>query len=301
MSNQNLMTTAEVAAYLRIKERKVYDLVATGRIPCTRVTGKLLFPKPLLDLWIESETSGGGLLQAAPRPAVAVGSHDPLLDWALRQSDSGIATLFDGSLSGLQRFMEGEALFCGLHVPDAAADDPLGDSANAHLFSGIEGAGARLVLIEWARREQGLILAPGNPKGIRSLQGLATTKAVLRPRQAEAGSRVLLDILMHRSGLAGNAVALDRTIARSETDAATAIADGEADAAFGIAAVARRFGLDFVPLAVERYDLAIARRDYFAPPFQKLLAVTRTPEFRAQADKLGGYDVSNAGAVSLNG
>lgn len=309
-STHHLMTTAEVAAYLRIKERKVYDLVASDRIPCTRVTGKLLFPKPLIDLWIASETSGGGLERTVPRPPIAAGSHDPLLDWALRRAvlpdgdAAGIAMLFDGSLNGLRRFLDGEALFCGLHVPDGAAADPLGDSANRHLFAGggeAGGASARIVLLEWARRSQGLILPKGNPRDITSLKALAHSAARFRARQPEAGSRVLMETLLAAEGLALDDLALDSAVARSETDAATAVLDGEADAAFGIAAAAKRFDLDFVPLAVERYDLAIERRDAFEPAFQALLAVTRDAAFREQAEKLGGYDVRGTGRVVFNG
>ncbi len=305
MSRQHLMTTAEVADYLRIKERKVYDLVASDRIPCTRVTGKLLFPKPLVDLWIASGTSGIDDGRRAVRPMIAAGSHDPLLDWALRRADAGIAMLFDGSLNGLRRFLDGDALFCGLHVPRFGGGDAEGpQESNTHLFSvgGQGGATAsQIVLIEWARRQQGLILPAGNPMQIESLQDLARKGAVLRARQPEAGSRVLLEGLLAQAGVSAGSLKLDDMVAQSETEAATAVADGEADAAFGIAAAAKRFNLAFVPLAAERYDLAVDRRDYFEPPFQALLAVARGEAFRAQAEKLGGYDVSSCGRVVLNG
>jgi excisionase family DNA binding protein len=304
MAEPHLMTTAEVAAYLRIKERKVYDLVAGGAIPCTRVTGKLLFPKPLIDLWIAAETDGGTIPGTALRPPIAAGSHDPLLDWAVRESGAGIATLFDGSLNGLKRFLDGEVLFCGLHVPAPGAGGAPADAANRHLFEvGGDGAGAAatLVLIEWAHRQQGLILPKGNPQGIGSLADLAGTGALLRPRQPEAGSRILFEALAAAAGLEPAAIRLDDTVARTETEAATAVADGQAEAAFGIAAAARRFGLDFVPLATERFDIAIGRRDYFEPPFQTLLAFTRSPGFAAQARSLGGYDIAGTGRVVFNG
>lgn len=295
------MTTAEIAAYLRLKERKIYDLVAANEIPCTRVTGKLLFPKPLIDLWIASGTSGGGLRRSGPRPLVAAGSHDPLLEWALRQSGADIAMLFDGSLNGLRRFLDGEALFCGLHVPDPNAGDPLGDSANRHLFtSGEKEAFSEIVMLEWARRRQGLMVPKGNPKQLVSLRDLVERQAVLRPRQPQAGSRVLLETLIQAAGLRDGDIRLDTTEALTETEAAIAVVDGDVDAAFGISAAAQRFGLDFIPLAEERYDLAIERRDFFEPPFQALMRVCRSTSFKAQADKLGGYDVTRSGTVTYN-
>lgn len=304
MSDPPLMTTAEVATYLRVKERKIYDLVAADAIPCTRVTGKILFPKPLIDVWIAAQTKGPGLEHSGKRPLIAAGSHDPLLDWALRESGAGIATLFDGSLAGLRRFLDGDALFCGLHVPDTNSADPLGENANTHLFKDrdeVGGTAARLVLIEWAHRQQGLMLPPNNPKNIQCLADLVSEKAKLRPRQIEAGSRVLFETLCRHSGIVEDTIQLDSITARSEADAAAAVADGEADAAFGIAAVALRFGLVFIPLAIERYDLAIDRRDYFEPPFQTLLSFAQTGALRSHAEKLGGYDVSNIGRVTFNG
>ena len=99
------MNTREVAEYLRIKERRVYDLVAQRNIPCTRAAGKWLFPKELIDLWLIRNAEGvSESLQVKPieLPAIISGSHDPLLDWAVKESDCGLAMLFNGSLDGLE-------------------------------------------------------------------------------------------------------------------------------------------------------------------------------------------------------
>ena len=105
-----LFTTAEAAAYLRLKERKIYEMVAEGAVPCTKVTGRWLFPKAELDQWLAASVSRpAGMTRPEPAPIVA-GSHDPLLDWALRESGSGLATLAVGSEAGLARFAAGEAV-----------------------------------------------------------------------------------------------------------------------------------------------------------------------------------------------
>ena len=102
------LTTREVAALLRVKERKVYDLAAAGEIPCRRITGKLLFPKAEIEGWLSGARPAP--TTAAHAPDVVSGSHDPLLDWALRESGSGLASFFDGSLDGLDRLAGNEAI-----------------------------------------------------------------------------------------------------------------------------------------------------------------------------------------------
>ncbi len=300
-TSRELMTTAEVAALLRVKERKVYDLVAAEAIPCTRVTGKLLFPRELIELWVTAGTRGGGAEFLAARPPVAAGSHDPLLDWSLRESGCGIATLFDGSLDGVTRFARGEALIAGMHVPDPDTDDPEVGHPNRALVAPLSTAAGGLVLIEWARRTQGLILPTGNPKAIAGLHDLIVADRKIQLRQPNAGSYVLLERLMARDGLSMDQLMATETPARDETAAAQAVLDGRADAAFGIEAAARRVGLDFLRLAQERYDLAITRRDYFNEPFQKLIKFSSTPALSQEAERLGGYDITGLGSVSYNG
>jgi excisionase family DNA binding protein len=293
---RDLMNTREVAEYLRIKERKVYDLVAKGQIPCSRVTGKWLFPKALIDLWVLQRADGGGIGAAALQPpAVAAGSHDPLLEWAIRESRCELATLFDGSLDGIRRFAERRAMLCGLHIYEPERDDYNTGFVRRTLGS------LPHVVVEWARREQGLIVGAGNPKRIAGLADLGKKGVRIVDRQEEAGSRILFDHLLTAAGLAGAALAKIPELARSETDVATAVLAGRADAGFGIAAVAHQYRLGFVSLHRERYDLVIGRRDYFEPPVQRLLDFARQSRLAAQARELGGYDVAGLGRVVLNG
>ena len=123
-----LFTTAEAASYLRLKERKIYEMVAEGTVPCTKVTGRWLFPKAELDHWLASNVSRPSGLTAPDPPPIVAGSHDPLLEWALRESGSGLATLAVGSEQGFDRFIAGEAIAACMHLH--ALDDPEAD-ANA--------------------------------------------------------------------------------------------------------------------------------------------------------------------------
>ena len=285
------LTTREVAALLRVRERKVYELANRGEIPCRRVTGKLLFPRAGVEAWLAGE--------AAPAPAarrvpdVVAGSHDPLLDWALRESGSGLASLFDGSLDGLERMAAGEAMACGLHVFEPEADD----WNRGHV---VERLGELpVVLIEWARRSRGLIVAPGFEEEIRGIADLRGRRVVLR--QAKAGGQILFDHMLAEAGLSRAELGPLEPPARTEADAAAVVAFGRADAAPGLEAMARQFRLAFLPLVTERYDIAIERRAYFEPRWQALAAFCRTTAFAAQADALGGYDLSGHGTVHWNG
>ena len=113
-------TTKELAEFLRIKERKVYDLAASGKVPCSKAMGKLLFPRAEIEAWVASQQVGPQPVTVpAARPNVFLGSHDPLLEWALRESRSGLAMYFDSSLDGLNRFEAGEGVATGLHLYEA--------------------------------------------------------------------------------------------------------------------------------------------------------------------------------------
>ncbi len=295
-TSSEYLTVRELAALLRVKERKVYALAASGDIPCNRATGKLLFPRASIQKWLAQHESGAAIAaadQPVERPAVIAGSHDPLLDWALRESRCGLATFFDGSLDGLGRLAADRAIAAGIHLREPGDE---GWNRN-HV---VEALGeAPIVLIEWAWRQRGLVVAAGNPMKIKNIADLGRVRIV--PRQAEAGSQVLLEALLDEAGLARDGLDLISPPARSEADLAAAIVGGSADAGFGLEAVARQYRLDFVPVMRERFDLVIFRRDYFETPFQAFLDFCRSPALIKKAAELGGYDVSDFGSVHYNG
>lgn len=291
-----LLNTKEVAEYLRIKERKVYELLKEKRIPASRVTGKWLFDKTMIDAWLLQGTEGApvGVSAVGPRPAIVAGSADPLLEWALRESDCGLALNAGGSLDGLSRFVAGEALACGMHVRDVDGGYNVAAVRDA-------GAASDAVLIHWAVREQGLVLASGNPLNIKSISDLDSKNVRFVLRQPGAGSRILFESLAVEAGIDVDGIAQSASLARSETDLGLAIAEGKADAGVGVADVARQYRLDFIPLVREQYGLLVSRPDYFDPAFQELLAFTRSDTFAARASEMAGYDVSGLGRVVLNG
>lgn len=291
----DLMTIPEVADLLRLGERKVYEMASNGDLPCLRVTGKWLFPRSQLELWLAKNIQlPSGMTGCTARPPILVGSQDHLLEWVVRQADCGIALLLEGSTRGLRRFAAQEAMLCGLHVIDEGSED-FNIATVRHALPGVP-----YVQIHWARREVGLVLASGNPKRIRAVADLARDDVRVVDRTAAAGSHLLFRRVLRDAGLGVKDLSLIPIEARNETDIAAMILEGRADAGFAVRAAANRFGLSFLPLRWDCFDLVIERRDYFEPPFQKLLKFAATPALAERARLFGGYDVSDLGRVRAN-
>ena len=288
-----MMDTREVAAYLRLSQRRIYDLVRMQALPHVRATGKLLFPRAEVDAWLATKSSA----PPAPgrnAPPIIAGSHDPLLDWAARESGRGLAVLACGSSAGLDRLADGQAAIAAMHWLDGASGEYNVPLVRSRLGS------ADVVVLEWAKRTQCLLLAPGNPLRIRTLADLVKRKARVIERQSESGSHRLFAVLAEKAGVSIEALKRLPRPARGESDVASAIRDGKADAGVAIEAVGREVGLAMIPLATERFDLVMRRRDYFEPPMQALLTLARSDEFRERAAALGGYDVSATGRIVFN-
>ena len=211
-----------------------------------------------------------------------------------RESACQLALMPGGSIDGLERLSAGEAMLSGLHVYEYSTNT-YNQAAVAKYCSSID-----VVLIEWAWREQGLVLAAGNPLGISSISDLKVKKARLVTRQPKAGAQILFEHLVNKEGLNISELDLHKKVAMSETDLGLAVQEGKADAGLCIASVAMQYRLDFVPLHRERYDLAIRRRDYFEPPVQALLAFVKSNTFKERANDMSGYDTSSLGKVIYN-
>jgi len=288
-----LMTTAEVAEFLRTKERTIYDMVAKQAIPFTRATGKLLFPRRLIEAWLEAQTESPEA-SALPMPQIYSGSNDPLLDWALRYSKAGLAVRAGDSSRGLDDLAAGEAMLAGLHL-----FDPVSDTWNVQAVRNVLSSQS-FVLVHWARRTQGLLVAPGNPHDAASLRDCVELGLRFALRSEGSGTQRLLDIQLSRSGLSMADLNIVPGTAHTHADLATMIETDAADCGFGIQAASGALG--FVPLVQDdQFDLAMSRRAFFEQPIQRLFSFARSPEFVAQAERLGGYDLSDLGAVVWNG
>ena len=154
-----------------------------------------------------------------------------------------------------------------------------------------------VVLVTLAHRDQGLMVRPGNPKGIRGIEDLTREDVVYVNRQRGAGTRILLDYHLKRAGIDPRRIRGYDREEYTHMSVAAAVASGAADAGLGIYAAAKSLGLDFIPVAKERYDLVIPKEHLETPLVQAALEILSSPEFRAEVMKLGGYDTTETGRV----
>jgi len=290
---QEFLTAKELAALLRVKERKVYELASNNEIPCTRALGKLLFPRSAIDRWLsESSTGLGNSATSKTRPNVMLGSHDPLLEWALRESKSGMAMFFDGSMDGLGRFAAGDGIASGLHVYEPETGTWNIETTKAAFQN------KPVVLSQWIWRERGLIFRPDLDGKVTGVESVADLKLV--PRQAEAGSQRLLEYILEEQKIDPASLGL-APVARTETDAALAVSDGSGDVALGLKSLAKQYRLSFVPVMRERFDLLVDRRAWFDEPMQRFFDFCASDNFKKRVAELGGYDTQGMGTVLFNG
>lgn len=285
------LTLKEAARLLRLSERALYDLARQQRLPAVILAGKWIFPRDLLLRWM-SRAAGPEAARLAP-PAILAGSHDPLLDWAVRQSGCGLAIAAGGSLMGLETLAAGRALAAATHLPD-----PDGGAFNEATVRDLL-PDAQAVGLVWAWREQGLILPAGNPQAVRGIADLTRPGLRVAGRQPRAGSHLLLLHLLAAAQIRLDSLRFLAEPAMAEDEVAAAVAEGRAEAGFGIRAEAAARGLHFLPLIRERFDLVARAQDWFGPELQALLRFTRTPGFATRAERLSGYDIAACGSVAF--
>jgi putative molybdopterin biosynthesis protein len=235
-------------------------------------------------------------MTAADPPPIVGGSQDDLLEWTLRESGSGLASLAEGTARGVDRLQRGEVIAAAVHfhseaIPDAAAGDA--NIAAVRAMPGLHDA----VLVGLIRREQGLLLAPGNPKRLHGLPDVLSSGARMAVRQPGAGAQMLLDVLLTRAGAGPKALRRLESPCLTGPDLAAAIRTGKADCGIATRAAAKSAGLDFVPLLWENFDLLMRQRSYFRPQMQALIGFLGQKRLKQRAAELTGYDPAPAGQI----
>jgi putative molybdopterin biosynthesis protein len=293
--------------FLRVKLGSVSGtLIAT---PVTRGAGALMSlvrADGIIRIPAESEgLAGGGMVEVEllrPRHEIAntivcIGSHDNALDVlanALKKKhpELSLSSAHVGSMGGLLALKRGEAHLAGTHLLDEETGEYNISYVKKHC------GGKKVVLVNLVHRTQGFVVPNGNPKGIKGFGDLRRGDVVFVNRQAGAGTRLLTDLHLKRTGIDPRDVKGYHHEEFTHMAVAAAVASGAADTGLAVLSAARALGLDFVPVAQERYDLAILEEYYETPLLQALLAIVRGDgEFRAQLERMGGYDLKDMGRV----
>ena len=235
-------------------------------------------------------------LEQIEKAIIAIGSHDLALDVLshhLHRSypEITLSSTNVGSLGGLMALSRGEAHLAGSHL----LDEETGEYNVPYVRRLLGSQG--MVIINLVFREQGLMVAKGNPKTITGLVDLIRPEVSFVNRQRGAGTRVLLEYTMKKMGLEPAQIKGYDRIAFTHLAVAAAVAGGSADTGLGIVAAARALDLDFVPLMKERYDLVIPRGYFDSPLMIPLLEILQQPSFKSEVEGLGGYDTSQMGRV----
>jgi excisionase family DNA binding protein len=287
------LTTSEAAEYVRLGERKLYELVTSGAIPCSKVAGKWLFPRHELDLWVLSGLARPAGMIAADPPSIVGGSQDDLLEWALRESGSGLASLTEGTARGVDRLTRGEVIAAAVHFHGDADSSSDANIVAVRAMPGLHDA----VLVGLVRREQGLLLAPGNPKQLHSVADVLASGARMAVRQPGAGAQMLLEVLLRRAGAGRKELHRLEPSCLTGSDLAGAVRAGKADCGIATRAAAKSAGLDFVPLLWENFDLLMRQRSYFKQSIQALTGFLGERRLKQRAAELGGYDTAPASQI----
>ena len=299
--SDELMNTKEVAGYLGIHEKQVYALIKTGRMPATRVTGKWIFPRKVIDGWIEANAKSG--LEAARQKSsrisgalLASGSNDPVLDvlhTCLRKThpELFIFSANTGSTEGLTALDKGFTDIAWSHLFDPETGEyniPYLERLFPHV---------KAVVVNLFFRELGFVTAKGNPLRIGAFEDLVRKGVRFINRQAGSGTRLLLDHHLAKSGIPSDRIAGYDDDVSTHIEVGLAVLSGGADVGIATAAVSNLLGLDFVSITRERFDMICDRSVFFQKEVQALMEALNGDPFRKRIEKLGNYDFKSAGRV----
>ncbi|MFA4915515.1 MAG: helix-turn-helix transcriptional regulator [Syntrophales bacterium] len=299
--SEEMMNTKELAQYLGIHEKQVYILIKSKRLPSTRVTGKWVFPKMLIDEWINSSAKTG-LEQARERSKkfegvlLASGSNDPVLDMLhtnMRKScpEFYIFSANTGSTDGLKALNLGYTDIAWSHL-----FDPKSGEYNIPFLANYL-PNIKPVVVNLFRRDLGFVVAPENPLCIRGFEDLTQKEVRLINRQKGSGTRVLLDHHLKRLNIPTSEIRGYENEVYTHFEVGLAILSSEADIGIATIAVSKLLGLPFIPITQESFDMILDQATFFEKGIQTFIDILNSLEFRNRVERLGSYDFKNSGKI----
>jgi putative molybdopterin biosynthesis protein len=310
----NVQPTKKIASKLGVEEfvrvklgevggRIVATPLARGAGTITSITeadGIIRIPNHVEGL-NENEIVSAELLRPLPairRTIVIVGSHDNSLDVLADQlkathSELSLSSSHVGSMGGLMAIKRGVCHLAGTHLLDT--ED--GSYNKSYLEKYLPETKVKLVHL--VQRDQGLIVKPGNPKGIKGIEDLGRKDLSFINRQIGSGTRILLDYKLAQMGIKATTINGYQNEEFTHMAVAVSVLSGADDAGLGIYAAAKALNLAFIPVVTEQYDLAIPLAHFETEPIQILLEIINSRNFKQRVDALGGYSTAKTGEIIL--
>ena len=299
------LTAAEAAIILKVSKYTLYELVKRGEIPAHHIGRQLRIDPTVLDRYLR------GTLSVCDTPPVAlppdtpklpvirfIGSHDPVVELLfefLKHATTPVQTSisFKGSMDGLIALYRREAEISGAHLWDEASKE-YNISFVKHVIPG-----ESVCIVNLVQREQGFIVAPGNPLQLQSWKDISIEGLKLINRQKGSGTRLRLDAYLNSAKISPDRILGYNQEETTHSGVACLVASGQADVGVGVEAAAQRLGLGFIPLFKERYDLVCLGETAKSPNWQQLLEVLRSPGFIQAIHQQKGYDTSLTGKIMM--
>lgn len=316
MTEQSALTPQEVADILKITKNTVYELIKRGELNAYKVGKKLRIDMNDIEAYKNRArgpkdplpASGDGRPSSQFRPQLpnddvprntgfVICGQDALLDILsryLEQHPRGTQALrsYVGSYNGLYALYQGRVQVATAHLWDGDSDRYNIPYVRRML------PGTPAIIVHLACRVQGFYVARGNPKGISGWEDLRREDITIVNREKGSGTRVLLDEHLRIMHTSTNAVSGYENECSSHLAVASTVARGEADLGMGNEKAGLQVkGVDFIPLQTERYELVMKREDMNKPPFEAILDILRSSEFKAELLGIGGYDLKETGLV----
>ncbi len=302
-TNKRLLSTREVARFLDINEKMVYSLISEKGLPATKITGKWLFPRHLVEQWIETHTINypkpGNTLPPYHGLLIITGSNDPLLERSIslfNRAYPGHVAVFGnlGSMGGLKSLRQNMCHMATSHL--------LQENEEEYNF---EFAGREMeqmpAVVNFCMREQGLIVQKDNPKKIESMSDLGKPGIRIVNRPLGTGTRLLFDRELTKAEIRKEKIEGYEREMSKHMDVGVEVLSGRADAGPAIRAVSCLLGLDFIPVRWERFDLLISKERFFDQGVQMFLSMLVDKSFKELGESIEGYDTEKSGKMVYPG
>jgi putative molybdopterin biosynthesis protein len=299
--DEKAYTPDEVAQLFQISKHTVYELIKRGELRAFKIGNKMRIEHSEIERYKENtkapskKSLAEQLVPSASLPIRLSGSHDFLVEHFVKQTTvhlhQQIQPTYIGSLEGLMMLYRGQADIAAIHLLDPASQQY--NLPFIHQIFVYE----KIALVRFASREQGFIVAKGNPKGITNFHDLSRKEIKFVNRQKGAGTRFLLDSMLSKHNINPADITGYDTEEWNHLSTASYISRGIADVAFGIRSAASHLGLDFIPVTKEQFDLVFRFTEENTSTLTELINYLKSPSFKNSLGNLEGYDISDLGTI----